>query len=241
MIQEITETRPTAVDSFREADFAIRGAWAVETGRNRRSMLIGWYGYRMKLEDKFPEHGYKDEADYRDRVGVSRAVWGRMIRVASFFEFLAVDQFTAMTAENAEILSTLPTSYRYDLEWLGKAKTLKAEDFKREVLRAKADYEGVPVADMRVIYKLKVFEAQRTVITAAVTDFRRENNLIDEGTALEWMAMEVSGRRTFAQFLKKQIPVLREALRGGDARAALGEHVVALAELLDNYKTEKSK
>ncbi len=241
-------SEPTAIveqvnseGSFRDADFAIRGAWAVEKGRNRRTMLIGWYGFRMNKTEEFSKHGFKDEADYRDKVGISRAVWGRALRLASFFENLSLDEFTAMTAENAEILSSLPESYRCHPQWLEYARTLKAEDLKRKCLREKAYLGGVPVSDMRVTYKLPVFEAQRTVIEGAVEKFRKENGLLDKGTALEWMAMESSERKTFVNFLLSQIGLLKKALRDGTAKEALGDHILAIADLLQNIRLEKEK
>ena len=226
--------------SFEAADKFIRNAWLIEKGRGKRSMGIGWFSCQMSKAGDFEAHGFKDEADYRDRVGVSVAVWGRMKRIASFFDELDYNQFVAMTAANAELLATLPRENRYDRVWLERAVSMKEEDFRREIIREKACAAGVPVPEMRVTYKLKMFEAQRTIITNALNEFRREYQISDEGTALEWMVLEYSARKTFIGFLQKQLPLLRAHLEDCDPYETepLASHVKELAELLANLKGE---
>ena len=223
---------------FHEADKQIRNAWHIETGRNRRSMIIGHLGWQLKRTGSFGP--YPDEASYRDAVGVSRAVWGRMVRLASLFDKLDINRFILMTAANAELLAQLPEKKRYEPLWLENAVKLKEEDFRRLIIAEKANAAGIPVPEMRVTYKVKVFEGQRTVITEAVEEFRRESEITDPGTALEWMAMEYTSRKTFVQFIRQQLPLLRAALKDGDSKTALAEHVLALAELVENLKGDRT-
>jgi hypothetical protein len=224
--------------NFQEADKQIRAAWHVETGRNRRSMVIGWLGYQCKRLGEYEKNGYRDEADYRDKVGVSRSVWGRVVRIASFFEDLDLASFVLMTAANAELLASLPREQRYSADWLERAVRLKEEDFRREIIREKACAAGIPVPEMRVTYKLKMFEAQRTIIINALNEFRREHQIADEGTALEWLVLEYSARKTFVGFITQQLAVLNRERWNGDPQEVLAVHITALAELLANLKGE---
>jgi hypothetical protein len=223
------------------ADRQIRATWAVEKGSNRRNMVIGWHAAHLKAENGWQKLGYADEAAYRDAVGVSHSVWGRYTRIAGAFPRLALEQFAAMTAENAETLATLPEASRYDPEWLRQAREMKAEDFRRQAIAVAAEAMGVPAREMRVSYRVRVFDGQRTVIENAVKEFMRENGIRDEGTALEWMAMEQSGRKTFARFLGEQLPVLRKALRDGDPKTALEAHVVAMAAMLEALRAAEAR
>jgi hypothetical protein len=91
---------------------------------------------------------------------------------------------------------------------------------------------------MRVTYKLKMFEAQRTIIMNALNEFRREHQIADEGTALEWLVLEYSARKTFVGFVQEQIPKLRQVATSDDPDSIVEAHITALAELLANLKGE---
>lgn len=245
-MHEPTEVQPAKYAAFfREADAAIRSIARVESGSNSRNMTLGWYGAHVKAADEWNKYGYADEAAYRDSIpGISVGTWGRYLRIAGFFLNLPLPEFSKLSAENADLLSKLPEVDREDPEWLRKAQTLKAEDFRRDVISRRAHLAGVQVPEMRVTYKQKCFEAQRKVITEGVEEFRRDNGIIDDGTALEWIVMEASQRRTFSKFIGQQLPILRAALRPssalrGNAEEALELHIIALADMLQNLKTEK--
>jgi hypothetical protein len=223
--------------SFEAADKFIRNAWLIEKGRGPRSMGIGFYGHQMKRANDWEAHGFRDEAGYRDRIGITTSLWGRMVRLASFFDELDYNRYILMTAANAELLASLPRENRYSAEWLEKAVRLKEEDFRREIIREKACAAGVPVPEMRVTYKVKCFEAQRTIITNALNEFRREHQIADEGTALEWLVLEYSARKTFVGFIQQQLAVLRQPTEFWDS-GTIEQHITALAELLANLKGE---
>lgn len=227
--------------SFQEADHQIRSIAKIEAGRNRRNMGLGWWGYRLKAANKWQQNGFADEAAYRDAVGVSNNVWSRYIRIASAFEDLELARFVLMTAENAEQLGSLPVEYRYAHSWLENAVKLKAEDFKREVLKVKADVAGVEVQDMRVKWSIQLFEKQRAAIKWGIATFQMDHGVQDEGTALEWLVMEYANRQTFVHFIQDQLPLLSMALRGGDPTNALGLHIVALHKMLDHLKGDRSQ
>jgi hypothetical protein len=224
---------------FAEADRQIRAIAKIEGGRNVRNMTMGWFSARMKLADAWQANGYADEAAYRDAVGVSNGVWSRYCRIAGCLPKMDLAEFTAMSAENAEQLGRLPEEMKYAEGWTADAWTMDAEQFRKCVMKALAEVQGIPVGDMRVKFSIPLFEAQRTVIKNGIAEFQKEHGLKDEGTALEWMVMEVSGRQTFAKFLQQQIPVLRQAWlhnNGAGSRKALEDHALAMVEMLDKMK-----
>lgn len=225
--------------NFEEADRAIRSAAKVEAGSGNRNMEIGWYGAALKEENRWSEHGFPNEAAYRDASGVSRSSWGRYVRIASGFLHLPVEDFVKMSAENAEALGSLPFDKRNDFTWVFNAITMKAEEFKKKVLEAKASAAGIEPKDMRVKYSLPCFEVQRTIITAAVDEFAKQHEIKDRGTALEWLVLEYSERNTFRKFIQEQVPKLRLAFESSDPdhyHLALGMHLVALNKMLENLK-----
>lgn len=225
--------------NFEEADKAIRSAAKVEAGSHNRNMMTGWFGAALKEEDSWNEHGFANEAAYRDAVGVSKNVWGRYVRIASGFLRLPVEDFSKMSAENAEALGSLPIDKRNDFTWVFNAITMKAEEFKKLVLEAKAAAAGVEPKDMRVKFSLPLFEAQRAVIKSGIKEFAREHQIKDEGTALEWLVLEYSERNTFRRFIQEQVPKLRLAFESSDPdhyHLALGMHLVALNKMLENLK-----
>lgn len=228
--------------SFAEADSQIRSAWKVESGRNRRSMVIGWHAYRLKKKDQWQSNGYADEAAYRDAVGISSVTWGRMTRIAGTLAKLDVQEFTSMTAENAEHLGSLPNECKYSLEWRTWAQRELAEVFRKRVLTYKAAAAGLDVPDMRVKLGFRLFESQRTVIKTALSEFQKENAISDEGTALEWLCMEYHGRKTFARFIREEIPKLKAALVVGGhfcTQREVEDHILALVDMLNNLKHDQ--
>jgi hypothetical protein len=222
--------------SFEEADRQIRSAAKIEAGRNSRNMLIGWYAARMKEQDAWTKHGYTDEAAYRDAAGVTVGVWGRYTRIAGELPKLSLVEFSRLSAENAEQLGMLPEELKYDFLWVERATNMKAEDFKRKVLEVKAFNAGVAPADMRVKFSLPMFDAQRTVIRAGIAEFSKEHAIKDPGTALEWLVLEYSGRKTFAAFLKDRVAAFRALKNREDAYDQLVDFLLAANEMLKNVK-----
>lgn len=225
--------------NFQEADQQIRSIWKLEAGRGKRNMVLGFLGARMKESDRWQANGYADEAAYRDAVGVSTGVWGRYVRIAGCFKYLNQEQFCQMTAENAEQLGALPEELRYDPDWLRDAAKLQAEEFRKLAMIEKAKIAGVEVQDMRVKWGISLFEAQRTVIKNGLADFMLEHAILDEGTALEWLVMEYSRRKTFAKFIQEQLPELRKGLSAEMPVMALGNHIQALSAMLENLKGDQ--
>jgi hypothetical protein len=223
--------------SFEEADKQIRSIATIEGGRNKRNMTLGWLGARMKAENCWTQHGYADEAAYRDAAGVGQGVWGRYVRIAGCLDKLDLARFVLMSASNAEQLGFLPDELRYQHQWLEDAVKLDAEEFRKRVMRARADAAGVQVKDMRVKFSLPLFETQRAVIKNGIKEFMREHGILDEGTALEWLVLEYSGRKTFSKFIRDQLPLLRNSCYGdGNPKEVVFSHIVALSEMLDNLK-----
>jgi hypothetical protein len=223
---------------FQEADSQIRSMWKIEAGSGKRNMVIGFFGARLKEADQWLANGFRDEADYRNAVGVSTNIWGRYVRIAQCFPLLDVQRFVLMSAENAEELGRLPEDYRYNHMWLENAVKLKAEDFKRLALQVRASEAGVPVKEMRVKFSIPMFENQREVIEHGLSQFQTSHGISDRGTALEWLVAEYSNRNTFARFIHDQLPLMEAALKGGDPANAVGLHIVAMYQMLDSLKEE---
>lgn len=219
---------------FEEADKAIRSAAKVEAASGNRNMRIGYWGAALKEENKWPEHGFPNEAAYRDATGVSRSAWGRYVRIAGGFLHLPIEDFVKMSAENAEALGSLSFDKRNNFTWVFNAITMKAEEFKKRVLEARAVAAGVEPKDMRVKYSQPCFEAQRTVIQAGVEEFARQHEIKDRGTALEWIVLEYSGRKTFRKFIVDHLPLLRAAHHGD--KESLGTYIQAMSDMLGNLK-----
>jgi hypothetical protein len=220
--------------NFEEADKAIRSAATVEAGRNTRNMTIGWWSARLKEADEWTKHGYANEAAYRDAAGVSTGVWGRYTRIAGCFPNLLLSEFVKMSAENAELLGGMSSVHKASFMWRAKANEMKAEDFKREVLKENANIAGLQPKDMRVKFSLPLFEAQRSVIKAGIKDFAREHQIKDEGTSLEWLVLEYSQRKTFRKFIVDHLPLLRAAHHGD--KESLGTYIQAMSDMLGNLK-----
>jgi hypothetical protein len=220
--------------NFKEADKAIQSIAKVEGDRPRRNMQLGWYGAQMKAANEWTKYGFQGETEYRAKAGISVSIWGRYVRIASDFLHLPVEDFVKMSAENAEALGSLPLEKRNDFTWVFEAITLPAEPFKKKVLEAKATAAGVEPKDMRVKYSQPCFEAQRTVIKNGIKDFAREHQIKDDGTALEWLVMEYSQRKTFRKFLVDHLPLLRAAHHGD--KESLGTYIQAMSEMLENLK-----
>lgn len=222
--------------NFKEADNAIRGAAKIEAGRNSRNMLLGWWAARLKEANVWTEHGYADEAAYRDAAGVTVGVWGRYTRIAAELPKLSLVEFSRLSAENAEQLGMLPEDLKYDFLWVERATNMKAEDFKRKILEVKAFNSGIAPADMRVKFSLPMFEAQRTVIREGIAEFSREHAIKDPSTALEWLVLEYSGRKTFASFLEGRIAAFRAIQKKEDAYEQLVDFLLAANEMLKHIK-----
>ncbi len=219
---------------FKEADKAIRSAAKLEADSGNRNMRIGYWGAALKEENKWPEHGFSNEAAYRDATGVSRAAWGRYVRIASGFLHLPVEDYVKMSAENAEALGSLPFDKRNNFTWVFEAITLPAEAFKKKVLAEKASAAGVEPKDMRVKFSIPCFEAQRIVIKDGISLFGKQHEIKDPGTALEWLVMEYSGRKTFRKFIVDHLPLLRAAHHGD--KESLGIYIQEMSDLLENLR-----
>lgn len=220
--------------NFAEADKAIRSTAKLEIGRPKRNMVLGWYGARLKEVDRWHEYGYSNEASYRDSTGISTATWGRYVRIAGQLPHLTLEDFVAISAENAEALGSLNEKDKLNFTWVFNARTMKSEDFKREVLKNKATAAGVEPKDMRVKFGMPLFEAQRKVIQDGIEEFSREHQIKDKGTALEWLVLEYSARNTFRKFLVANLPLLRAAHHGD--KESLGVYIQAMSGMLENLK-----
>jgi len=192
------------------------------TSLQKSSMKVGWYGRIVKLSNGFEALGYADEKAYRAAKGVGRSTWYRMVRIAEDFRDLDRDQFLRMTAENAEHLARLPLEDRYTggtmvkdqiVRWIDLAATMNEEQFQKALLEAQAAAADVPVAEMPVTFKMRVFEGQRPVIIATIDAFQKEHSMKTPGEALEAICVEVQGRKSFASFMQDALPRLRGAMR----------------------------
>lgn len=192
-------------------------------GQRKGSMRIGWNGriIKMKLEG-FQKLGFKDEKDYWLSKGIGRSTWYRMLRLAEDFKQLTWEEFSEMTAENADHLAKLSEDERYgEVEsgeglwdkWTYLASILNEEEFQKKILEATAKEQNVEVKEIPVTFKLAVFEGQRPVIIAAIEQFQKEHELKTPGQALELMALESVGKKAFTSFIQEAIPKLKSALR----------------------------
>lgn len=242
-----------AVD--RELQEAIAADKEVDIGSDgvkKGSMRVGWYGRIVKMKNRFEQMGYVDEKDYRLRKGVGRSTWYRMLRIAEDFQRLTPEAFLRMTAENAEHLARLSEDERYTggmkvndqfVKWIDLAALLNEEQFQKAILEAQAAAAAVPVAEMPVTLKMRVFEGQRPVILATIDEFQKDHGMKTPGEALEAICVEMRGRKTFTQFMQEALPRLRGAMKLtqdvepesaiGALRDALEQHIMDLAAALE--------
>jgi hypothetical protein len=224
------------LEQLRQADSRISANWG---GFNKMSMAIGWDGYFIKKHDGWRALGYENEKHFRKLKGIGRSTWYRLTGIAERLSHLTMEQFLAMTIDNAEQLSVQPAAVKRDPDLIEKAQTRTAEEFSDELVLDQAAREGKPVGEVYVTLKWRLKQAQREVIEHGLEDWQHEHGLDNPAYALELMIAEVSERATLAGFLLESIPALtREIAKAevaedvGELRKLLVEHIRDMAEIL---------
>lgn len=193
---------------------------------NKMSMAIGWDGYFIKRHDGWIALGYEDEKHFRRVHHIGRSTWYKMVGIAERLSHLAMEDFLAMTIENAEQLSVQPGAAKRDPALILKAQTHTAEQFADALLEATAIRENKPLGEVYVTMKWRIKQAQREVIERGLEDWQHEHGIDDEGYALELMIAEYRERPTLVGFMTESIPRLSREI----ARAESMEQLSALRQ-----------
>jgi hypothetical protein len=217
------------------------------------SMATGWYGRKLKENDLFTHLGFASEDSCRDAAGVGESTWYAMIRIAEGMKNLKFKEFIDLKSGTASLLIKLPEEMRYSDEWIEKSKKLTKERFEAAVNKEIAKEKNIPVEDLRVLFKLKVFEGQRTTIVQCLEYFAKEFGLGDDmARALELLAAEHLGAPMVLKAIAQTLPDLREAVDWMKSNhsseeiieymtAAISAHVKALDGLVRLHEGEKKK
>ncbi len=193
------------LEQLRQSDSRISENW---TSMNKISMGIGWDGYFIKKNEGWRALGYENEKHYRRMKGIARSTWYKMVGIAERLSHLTMDEFLAMTIENAEQLSVQPGTVKRDPELLRKAQTRTAQEFADDLVMHQAERENKPVGEVYVTMKWRIKQAQREVIERGLEDWQHEHGIDDEGYALELMIAEYRERPTLVGFMTESIPRL---------------------------------
>ena len=208
---------------LKESDRRITG----NGGRfNRISMEIGWDGHFIKKHNGWRALGYEDEKHYRRVKGIGRSTWYKMTGIAERLSHLTMEEFLAMTVENAEQLSVQPGAAKRDPELILKAQTTTAQEFADELVMAQATRENKPLGEVYVTIKWRLKQAQREVIERGLEDWQHEHGIDDPGYALELLVAEYRERPTLVGFMTESIPRLSREVLGvhtGNAEIELSE------------------
>lgn len=174
------EKRQYAKRRLREFRMALHG-----------TMASGYMGYEFREKNMWRDMGYESEHDFRDREGVARSTWFKMMRIAEGLKRLTQEEFIRLKEANADILRTLPEEVRYDGEWLNKAESMTAEQFAKEVEASNAAAQGVEPQDVRVVFKMSMYAGQRDAVVEGLKEFAMEFGLGDDlSRALELIVAE---------------------------------------------------
>lgn len=206
---------------------------------NRISMEIGWDGYLIKRHEGWRWLDYDDEKQYREAKRIGRSTWYKMIGIAERLAHLKREDFLAMTVENAEQLAEQPPSVKENPAIVHMAQTETSEGFAHVLALDMAAKLGKPVADVPVIMKFHVRQAQRKAIERGLEEWERAYGIDDPGYALELMIAEFRERLTFVGFISEAIPRLARAVANAHTAEELEElrklfaaHIQEMGELL---------
>ena len=201
----------------KECDEHVRRAWR---SVKKHSMEIGWYGRILKAENLFQELGYADEVAYWQAAGVGHSTWYKMIRIAEAFAHLTLDEFLALSIENADQLSTLNEAARHDEKLLAQAAKQTAIQFEETLAEHTAEVQHRPVAELSVTWKLHMKRGQRTVIEQRLRQWQQEHGIADEAYALEMLIAEYTERLTLVGYMTETIQRLERSTAGTSSKDA---------------------
>lgn len=187
-----------------------------EHNRKKYSMIIGWYGHRLKARNLFGELGYESEDAYVGSRELARSTWYRMVRLGMEFSQLALDEFLTMTVENAEALADVQPEHRYNQELLEAAATQKNAVFLRTLAEFGAVLAGRPPSDARSPMSFHLTKSQTIAIRSGLKEWMTAHQITDEGEALEMLVAEYSDRDTLIGTYHDTIDLLRQAAFAGD-------------------------
>jgi len=151
-------------------------------------MTMAYYGFRIRLSEKFRDYGFESEDQMREFLDVPRSTWYKAVRIGEALNQLPLKDLQAISVGNAELLIQVQPSLWHDYPWVQEAKTLKPAQLAIRVAE-RNKRSGIDVTPMTYV-RWKVPFLAKTAIENMVNSFQQRHNLSSPGQALEFIVAD---------------------------------------------------
>ena len=170
--------------------------------------IIAYYGWRLRLADRWHDLGVNSEDEYREKLDIPRSTFFKWVNIGKVHHNLSLADLQAIPTTNLELLQEVAPEQRAEFPWVEEAKTLRPEllvDLIKERHRENGNtYEPMTYFRERVVYSAKKF------IEEALEGYKERYGLGSRGRALELMIADNHDRMSALGIINKALNLFEE-------------------------------